>query len=127
MHRPNSLGLSSYSKGLGEIALATSNIEKLRLFYKDRIGLELIRDFHDGDDRLTTVFFKLAEGHNGHTQVLALFRPRTEDKVEIVKSSLHHFAINIDPSDYHFLKHNLQEQKLLKVESYHEWVNWSFL
>ncbi|MGB0843766.1 MAG: VOC family protein [Alphaproteobacteria bacterium] len=127
MHSTNSLNLSAYSKGLGEIALATSNIEQLRDFYKNQIGLELIKDFFDEGGNLRISFFKLAGGHEGHTQVLALFHPRAAEKVSISKTSLHHFAINISATDYLHLKEKLQKLMLLKDEAYHEWVNWSSL
>ena len=45
----------------------------MRSFYEDTFGLERIGD---PSDRL--VFFKIADGHNGHTAVLALFRRDAE-------------------------------------------------
>src|SRR5215470_15778850 len=54
-------------KGLGEIALRVEDLDTMQHFYEEVIGLELIKRFHNAS------FLKLADGYDGHTQVLALF------------------------------------------------------
>jgi len=54
-------------KALGEIALRVNDLERMQEFYEQVIGLELLRRFPK------MVFFKIAEGYAGHTQILALF------------------------------------------------------
>ena len=54
-------------KGLGEIALRVADLDTMQRFYQDEIGLEFLRRFEHA------VFFRIAEGHGGHAQVLALF------------------------------------------------------
>ena len=54
-------------RGLGEVALRVTDLDRMQAFYRDVIGLELLRRF----ERAT--FFRLGDGFGGHTQVLALF------------------------------------------------------
>jgi catechol 2,3-dioxygenase-like lactoylglutathione lyase family enzyme len=57
-------------KGLGEIALRVEDLDTMQRFYEEVIGLELIKRFDNA------AFLKLADGYDGHTQVLAL-KPAT--------------------------------------------------
>ena len=82
-------------RALGEIALRTRNMAAMVAFYRDVLGLELLRR----RDRGRIVFFRLADGFAGHTAVLALFE---EAAAEIVgggagqrRSSLHHLALSL--------------------------------
>ena len=54
-------------RGLGEIALRVNNLDAMQKFYEEVIGLPLMTRVPN------CAFFKIAEGHDGHTQVLALF------------------------------------------------------
>ena len=54
-------------KALGEIALRVTDLDTMQRFYEDIVGLELMRRTDNA------VFFKIADGYGGHTQVLALF------------------------------------------------------
>jgi hypothetical protein len=54
-------------KGLREIGLRVEDLDTMQRFYKEVIGLELIKRFENG------AFLKLADGYDGHTQVIALF------------------------------------------------------
>ena len=56
-------------KGLGEIALRVENLGAMETFYRDIVGLEVM----EGGRSPHGVFFRIAEGVGGHTQVLALF------------------------------------------------------
>ena len=112
-------------KGLGEIVIRVNNMETMTHFYHDVIGLEIIRNSNKFS------FFKIAEGHAGHHQTLALFHtenPNAFDEklehIDIKKSGLHHFALEILKDDY--------EQFLLKCKEYDleftteifPWINW---
>ena len=55
-------------RALGEVVLRTGRLDEMRAFYRDVIGLEVMRVFEDG-----MTFFRLAPGFEGHTAVLALF------------------------------------------------------
>ncbi len=89
-------------RGLGEIAIRCDDVAKMMAFYRDVIGLELL----SGDAESDVVFFKIAEGFEGHTCVLALFakdaggrpglHPLSTDAPETgARSSLHHLALNV--------------------------------
>lgn len=54
-------------RGLGEIAFRVNNLDAMQQFYEQVIGLPLMTRFP------TCTFFKIADGYEGHTQVLALF------------------------------------------------------
>ena len=56
-------------RGLGEIALRVDNLDSMRAFYEDVIGLEVMRRMDDPP----MVFFRIDDGFEGHTQILALF------------------------------------------------------
>jgi catechol 2,3-dioxygenase-like lactoylglutathione lyase family enzyme len=59
-------------QGLGEIALRVRDLETMTSFYRDIVGLEFM-DAGDG-----WVFFRIADGVEGHTQVVGLFGPGRE-------------------------------------------------
>jgi catechol 2,3-dioxygenase-like lactoylglutathione lyase family enzyme len=77
---------------LGELALRVSDVAAMRAFYRDVVGLEV---WHDGDDH---VFFRVAEGVEGHPQALVLFDRGVEVGQEM--STLDHLAFVIDLDDY---------------------------
>lgn len=57
-------------RALGEIAIRCADMEAMVAFYRDIIGLEVLTGGH----RDSITFFKISEGFDGHTSVLALFR-----------------------------------------------------
>lgn len=88
-------------RALGEIAIRCVDFNAMVTFYRDVIGLEPMNDPDKGD----IVFFRIAEGFDGHTAVLALFRHdiegagKTRAGVEPPAtgpgSSLHHLAMSL--------------------------------
>ncbi|MEJ2756924.1 MAG: VOC family protein [Anaerolineales bacterium] len=88
-------------KGLGEVSIRVQNLDEMKKFYEEVIGLEVLR--REGE----YVFFKIAEGYGGHTQNLALFassnRTFLTDKSADLnphQSTLHHIALNIALEDF---------------------------
>ncbi len=77
---------------LGEVALRVNDVPAMRAFYRDVVGLEVWRDDDD------SVFFKVAEGVDGHPQVLVLFDRSVDVGPEA--STLDHLAFVIDREDY---------------------------
>ena len=78
-------------RALGEIALQVRDLDAMQAFYENVVGLEVLRRFPD------IVFFKIAEGYAGHTQVLALFdRGAPYDDRTGDRPPLDHIAFSVD-------------------------------
>ena len=106
-------------RDLGEIALRVDDLDAMQRFYGEVIGLELMKRFEQA------AFFKLADGHAGHTRVLALFDRKTE--LDGAKTTLDHIAFNIDRADYESEKARLEALGLDVRTAYHDWVRWRSL
>ena len=89
-------------RALGEIAIRCDNLARMVAFYEDVLGLTRM----EGSAASGIVFFRIAEGFGGHTQILALFekgalgRPGlhpTDPQAPATgaASSLHHIALTI--------------------------------
>lgn len=89
-------------RALGEIAIRCADMGSMVAYYEDVIGLERL----SGDHNSAITFFRIAEGFEGHTQVLALFHyasaprpglhPSGADKPTTgAGSSLHHIALSL--------------------------------
>jgi catechol 2,3-dioxygenase len=67
-------------RGLGEVVLRVSDMPRAISFYRDVLGLGLLRAF---DDRI--VFLKVEDGFEGHDRIIGLFRadqPSNRDDTE---------------------------------------------
>jgi catechol-2,3-dioxygenase len=117
-------------RGLGEIALRVRGLEAMTSFYRDVVGLEVMRE------STSSVFFRIADGVEGHTQVLALFdqsiepygaegRAGIEPRVET--STLHHLAFGISQQDFAIERERLQRLGLEVTTAAHEWARWRSL
>jgi extradiol dioxygenase family protein len=78
---------------LSELALRVNDMDVMLPFYRDVVGLEVY-----ADERPLLVFFRVADGVEGHPQLFAIFDRSTE--VGQPTSTLDHFAFSIDLSDY---------------------------
>ena len=118
-------------RALGEIAIRCDNLAGMAAFYGDVLGLERM----EGNASSGIVFFRIAEGFGGHTQVLALFEktaagrpglhPTGSDAPETgARSSLHHIALTIP---YHEQDAAMAWYEKLgksyRVEQF-DWVGW---
>ncbi len=111
-------------KALGEIALRVSDLEAMQAFYQNAIGLELLKRF----DKI--VFFKIAEGFGGHTQVLALFDRSAEPGyagLNRATTTVDHIAFTIPLEAYESEKQRLRERGLTVTTAEHGWVHWRSL
>lgn len=90
-------------KALGELGLRVNDLEKMRAFYCDVIGLEV---FDDPNPNL--VFLRIADAVEGHPLLLALFDRETS--VEQERSTLDHFAFLIDRTDYDATKERIESR-----------------
>ena len=109
-------------RALGEVVLRTGRLDEMRAFYRDIIGLEVMRVFEDG-----MTFFRLAPGFEGHTAVLALFpldRGEGWRGHEQPRSTLHHFALSIPHAEHAAALAALTARGLEPWTAFHEWVGW---
>ncbi len=111
--------MSRAVRGLGEVALRVSDLERMQAFYQDVVGLELLRRFEK------SAFFRLAEGFGGHTQVLALF-DRTADPnfrgLDSEKTTVDHLAFEIELTDYEPERQRLIARGVSVTTAEHAWV-----
>ncbi|GMG81163.1 hypothetical protein LNKW23_03750 [Paralimibaculum aggregatum] len=79
-------------RALGEIAIRCRDLAAMERFYGEVIGLELLSRRPGG-----ITFFRIAEGHAGHTAVLALFAAAADGPAPATGggSSLHHIALSL--------------------------------
>ena len=118
-------------RGLGEIAIRCEDLGRMTSFYGDVLGLERM----EGNVAEGIVFFRIAEGFGGHTQVLALFdkqyvtRPGLPPTREAVPetgatSSLHHLALSLPYEEQEAVMRWYEAQGLpFQVETF-GWVGW---
>ena len=112
-------------KGLGEIILRVKDMELMKKFYNQTIGLELINESEN------YTFFKIAVGYRGHNQTLALFAKSNLNAfnekfrdIKIASSTLHHFALEIDKKDYQNILNFFKKNNIEYVTEIFEWIKW---
>ena len=119
-------------KGLGEVALRVNDLDAMRRFYEEVIGLEVMKRFP------TVVFFRVSDGYGGHPQALALFdrsgepsRPKihgsTPGGVSQERSTLDHLAFEIDLESYQSEKQRLEQLGLPVETVVFDWIGWRSL
>ena len=112
-------------KALGETVLRVKNLDLVKRFYTDVVGLDVLREFEG------ITFLQVANGYGGHTQIVGLFQeslpvplhaPRNEVLIE--NTSLHHFALEIDKSDYSSELERLRKLGVDLTTFEHRWCHW---
>jgi catechol-2,3-dioxygenase len=106
-------------KGLGELALRVNDLDRMQAFYANVIGLEVMRQFPD------VVFFRIAQGHGGHTTILALFDRGVEVGQE--HTTLDHLAFSIDVADYATEQRRLEDLGVDVEPKVFDWTGWRSL
>lgn len=85
-------------RGLHHITLICSDLERTRSFYRDLLGLSLVREADNDDDPGARHFwFGDADGSPG-TLVTFLEYPQMEEGV-VGRGSTHHFAFHVGSAD----------------------------
>ena len=87
-------------------------------------GLELLRRFDHA------AFFRIADGHGGHTQVLALFDRSDQSGyrgLDAARTTVDHLAFEIDRADYAAEKARLEGLGVPVTTAEHAWVRWRSL
>jgi catechol-2,3-dioxygenase len=90
-------------------------------FYQNIIGLQLMRRFEDA------VFFRIADGSGGHTQVLALFDRSSKPSyfgASAEKSTIDHIAFEISLQNLESEQKRLVELGLNVTTAEHTWCHW---
>jgi catechol-2,3-dioxygenase len=111
-------------RGLGEIALRVNNLDAVQKFYEEVICLPLMTRVPN------CAFFKIADGYDGHTQVLALFdRSQSPDyrRTDAATSTIDHIAFEIPLADFAAEKKRLEALGLQVETAEHAWVHWRSL
>lgn len=107
-------------RALGEIAIRVHDMDAMRRFYGDVLGLNLLSERDDG----RIVFYRIAEGHAGHTTVLALFQQGALRPEAGEASSLHHIALTVPHEEQTAAIRWLEGQGLpVRVEDF-AWIGW---
>jgi catechol 2,3-dioxygenase len=114
-------------RGLGEVVLRVRDIPRAIAFYRDILGLSLLRAF---DDRIA--FLKVDSGFEGHERIVGLFRvdqPSNRAGTTWVEPdsrapTMHHFALEIALSDYQASLAALTEAGLAPNTHEHRWIGW---
>ena len=106
-------------RALGEVALRVNDLETSQRFYQEVVGLELMKRFEHA------AFFRIAEGYNGHTTVLALFNRQIE--VDQARTTIDHVAFTINVEDYQSERGRLEQLGFPVITATHEWVHWRSL
>jgi catechol 2,3-dioxygenase-like lactoylglutathione lyase family enzyme len=110
-------------RALGEIAIRCRDMDAMERFYSDVIGLEKLAD---RGGRIT--FFRIADGHAGHTSVLALFAPDAsvppDGPATGPGSSLHHIALSLgwDEQEAAMAWYDRIDQPY-RIEDF-DWIGW---
>ena len=111
-------------RGLGEIALRVKDLDAMQRFYAEVIGLPLMTRVQN------CAFFRIADGYDGHTQVLALFDRSGSHGyrgLDAALSTIDHIAFEIPLADFADEKKRLEALGLQVETAEHAWVHWRSL
>jgi catechol 2,3-dioxygenase len=108
-------------EALGEVNIRVRDLKKMTRFYADILGLKPIYQSEKH------VFLKVADGFEGHTQVVALFNYRhdsNKNAPDAGKSTLHHLAFEIPLRKFAAEKLRLERLGLKVAEVEHKEIHW---
>ena len=104
---------------LGEIALRVNDLSTMSAFYRDVVGLQVWRE---GEG---FVFFRVAEGVEGHPQALVLFD--RDITVSTARSTLDHVAFVIDLHEHDGRRRQLEHLGLQVTAKEFPFFQWRSL
>lgn len=116
-------------RALGETVLRVRDLHAVKRFYTEIIGLDILQEFEG------ITFLKVSDGYGGHTQIIGLFHeslpvafpkdPR--EPVNLARTTLHHFALEIDRSDFDAELTRLRALGVEVTTFEHRWCHWRSL
>ena len=111
-------------KGLGEVSIRVKDLDAMQKFYEEVVGLEVLSREEN------YVFFRIADGYGGHSQIVALF---TADSLDFLRSksaelspektTLHHIAFNVALDDFESERRRLEGAGLKVEATTHAWIH----
>lgn len=111
-------------KGLGEVSIRVTHLDAMHKFYEEVVGLEVLRREEN------YVFFSIADGYEGHPQIMALFDATDRwlldtksEKLSSEQTTLHHIAFNISLEDFDSEKSRLEAQGIKIYATEHVWIH----
>jgi catechol 2,3-dioxygenase len=115
------------ARQLGEVVVRVADLDRSIRFYRDVLGFPLIHVIQG-----SIAFIQVAEGVEGHTQIIGRFRNdwhsnregKTWDGAEPRRSTLHHFAIEISSDCYDDVLAYPTEKGLRPNTQIHPWIGW---
>jgi len=108
-------------RGLGEVNLWVKDIDGMRRFYVDVLGLTPIHESR------RHIFLKIADGYGGHPQVVALFDSKFEGvdvKPDVRRTTLNHVAFEISLESCDSEKRRLRKLGIRVNEQLHREAHW---
>lgn len=119
-------------RGLGELALRVDDLDAMTAFYRDVVGLSVLREFD------TSTFFDLGEGYGGHTTIVALFDRAAEESAlddpgnaytppDAAATTVDHFAFTVAREDLDAERDRLESLGVDLEFATHDWVSWRSL
>jgi catechol 2,3-dioxygenase len=104
-----------------------ADLQRSIAFYRDILGLEILRVLHNA-----IAFLRVADGVQGHTQIIGLFSQEWASNREgkawsgfnPPTSTLHHFALAIALEDYAETLDYLTREGLSPNTAVHGWIGW---
>lgn len=111
-------------RALSEFAIHTNNMDAMIGFYRDMLGLEPFGTRVGG----AIEFFRVGDGFDGLTSVIALFDAGSERNIVVGRgaeaSSLHHIALAVSRSDQDEAERWFAENGIdTRIEEF-AWVGW---
>jgi catechol 2,3-dioxygenase-like lactoylglutathione lyase family enzyme len=117
-------------RAIGEIAIRCIDFAAMVAFYRDVIGLSPMND----PEQNPIAFFRIADGFEGHTAILALFRHEEEGAGRAhgsltppatgSGSSLHHLALSLAWDDQDAVMAWYEHLGLAYDVARFDWVGW---
>ena len=109
------------------MVVRVADLQRSIAFYRDVLGFPLIRVIQDA-----IAFMRVADGVEGHTQIIGLFsnswhsnrESKTWSGADPERSTLHHFAVEISLKDYERVLAYLVERGLKPNLQVHPWIGW---